>query len=233
MERGQHPALHTLWFNWSVARRAVKVAAIAELDSLKTFGNAVHLYVPRILIRRRNQGYAIGCLTIDAVQIATVCFRIVCHARCDSLHSGSALPGTRRTPFCRYSFELQESSTACVTSCRRATWPTQATGEHSLSKDPNRGAAVMNDAAPIGLACLSPDCRYLQINQRLTEICGISVEDHLGRSVIVFESPISPNEALRTSSRRSFTCPEWLHFQRRLLRQFEPAQMRAFLLRAH
>ena len=39
------------------------------------------------------------------------------------------------------------------------------------------------DTAPIGLACLSPDCRYLQINQRLTEICGISVEDHLGRFV--------------------------------------------------
>jgi PAS domain S-box-containing protein len=32
----------------------------------------------------------------------------------------------------------------------------------------------------------SPACRrirYLQINQRLTEICGISVEDHLGRFV--------------------------------------------------
>src|SRR6202012_2421436 len=39
------------------------------------------------------------------------------------------------------------------------------------------------DTAPIGLACLSPDCRYLQTNQRLTEICGISVEDHLGRFV--------------------------------------------------
>src|ERR1700755_2209929 len=39
------------------------------------------------------------------------------------------------------------------------------------------------DTAPIGLAFLSPDCRYLHINQRLTEICGISVEDHLGRSV--------------------------------------------------
>jgi PAS domain S-box-containing protein len=39
------------------------------------------------------------------------------------------------------------------------------------------------DTAPIGLAFLSPDCRYLQINQRLTEICGISVADHLGRSV--------------------------------------------------
>jgi PAS domain S-box-containing protein len=39
------------------------------------------------------------------------------------------------------------------------------------------------DTAPIGLALLSPDCRYLQINQRLTEICGISVEDHIGRTV--------------------------------------------------
>src|SRR4249919_2329799 len=39
------------------------------------------------------------------------------------------------------------------------------------------------DTAPIGLAFLSPDCRYLQINQRLTEICGISIEDHLGRYV--------------------------------------------------
>ena len=42
---------------------------------------------------------------------------------------------------------------------------------------------LIYDNAPIGLACLSLDCRYLQINQRLTEICGISVEDHLGRSV--------------------------------------------------
>jgi PAS domain S-box-containing protein len=42
---------------------------------------------------------------------------------------------------------------------------------------------LIYDTAPIGLAFLSPDCRYLQINQRLTEICGISVSDHLGRSV--------------------------------------------------
>jgi PAS domain-containing protein len=40
---------------------------------------------------------------------------------------------------------------------------------------------LIYDTAPIGLACLSLDCRYLQINQRLTEICGISVESHLGR----------------------------------------------------
>jgi PAS domain S-box-containing protein len=42
---------------------------------------------------------------------------------------------------------------------------------------------LIYDTAPIGLAFLSPDCRYLQINQRLTEICGIPVEGHLGRSV--------------------------------------------------
>ncbi|RXT49858.1 ATP-binding protein [Bradyrhizobium betae] len=42
---------------------------------------------------------------------------------------------------------------------------------------------LIYDTAPIGLAYLSPDCRYLQINQRLTEICGISVEGHLGRTV--------------------------------------------------
>src|ERR1044072_2630624 len=39
------------------------------------------------------------------------------------------------------------------------------------------------NTAPIGLAFLSPDCRYLHINQHLTEICGISVADHIGRSV--------------------------------------------------
>lgn len=42
---------------------------------------------------------------------------------------------------------------------------------------------LIYDTAPIGLAFLSPDCRYLQINQRLTDICGISVEGHLGRYV--------------------------------------------------
>jgi PAS domain S-box-containing protein len=42
---------------------------------------------------------------------------------------------------------------------------------------------LIYDTAPIGLAFLSPDCRYLYINQRLTEICGISVEGHLGRTV--------------------------------------------------
>ena len=51
----------------------------------------------------------------------------------------------------------------------------------SLLRQPS--LQLIYDTAPIGLAVLSLDCRYLQLNQRLTEICGISVEDHLGRSV--------------------------------------------------
>ncbi|WP_346656037.1 PAS domain-containing protein [Bradyrhizobium sp. dw_78] len=42
---------------------------------------------------------------------------------------------------------------------------------------------LIYDTAPIGLAFLSPDCRYVHINQRLTEICGIPIEGHLGRTV--------------------------------------------------
>jgi len=42
---------------------------------------------------------------------------------------------------------------------------------------------LLYETAPIGLAFLTPDCRYLQINRHLCEICGISVDDHIGRSV--------------------------------------------------
>jgi PAS domain S-box-containing protein len=42
---------------------------------------------------------------------------------------------------------------------------------------------LIYDTAPIGLAFLTPDCRYVLINQRLTEICGVSVAGHIGRSV--------------------------------------------------
>jgi PAS domain S-box-containing protein len=65
---------------------------------------------------------------------------------------------------------------------------TKSTGGQAAAKSevllfPQPALQLIYDTAPIGLACLSADCRYLQINQRLTEICGISVEDHLGRSV--------------------------------------------------
>src|ERR1700730_17770864 len=42
---------------------------------------------------------------------------------------------------------------------------------------------LIYETAPIGLAFLSTDCRYVMINQHLTEICGIPIEDHIGRSV--------------------------------------------------
>lgn len=55
----------------------------------------------------------------------------------------------------------------------------------TVSLDPPQQPSMqfLYDTAPIGLAYLSLDCRYLQINQHLTEICGISVEGHLGRTV--------------------------------------------------
>src|SRR5258708_2447952 len=53
----------------------------------------------------------------------------------------------------------------------------------SATYDQSPELGLIYDTAPIGLAFLTPDCRYLQINQRLTEICGISVADHIGRSV--------------------------------------------------
>jgi PAS domain S-box-containing protein len=42
---------------------------------------------------------------------------------------------------------------------------------------------LLYENAPIGLAFLTPDCRYRQINRRLTEICGLSIADHIGKSV--------------------------------------------------
>jgi PAS domain S-box-containing protein len=42
---------------------------------------------------------------------------------------------------------------------------------------------LLYENAPIGLAFLTPDCHYRQINRRLTEICGISIADHIGKSV--------------------------------------------------
>jgi PAS domain S-box-containing protein len=42
---------------------------------------------------------------------------------------------------------------------------------------------LLYETAPVGLAFLTPDCRYQLINRHLSEICGISVDDHIGRSV--------------------------------------------------
>lgn len=59
--------------------------------------------------------------------------------------------------------------------------PAPVLSGHPFAQQP--GLRQIYETAPIGLAFLSPDCRYLHINQRLTEICGISVEGHLGRTV--------------------------------------------------
>src|SRR5262249_33979929 len=56
-------------------------------------------------------------------------------------------------------------------------------GNSKHSYVPQPELQLIYDTAPVGLAFLTPDCHYVQINQRLTEICGISVADHIGRSV--------------------------------------------------
>jgi len=69
---------------------------------------------------------------------------------------------------------------------RRGAAPRQATKKSRRPVDhyaPLPALQLIYDTAPVGLAFLSPDCRYLQINQRLTEICGIPVADHIGRTV--------------------------------------------------
>jgi PAS domain S-box-containing protein len=68
---------------------------------------------------------------------------------------------------------------AAATGRTRPTDPSPRAHEHLLSPE----LALIYDTAPVGLAFLSPDCRYLQINQRLTEICGIPVADHIGHTV--------------------------------------------------
>src|SRR5262245_8063706 len=65
---------------------------------------------------------------------------------------------------------------------RRAAAPRRPRVRHKSFR-PLPELQLIYDTAPVGLAFLTPDCRYLQVNQRLTEICGISVADHIGRSV--------------------------------------------------
>jgi PAS domain S-box-containing protein len=61
--------------------------------------------------------------------------------------------------------------------------------DHDISHPDQIGALrspelqLIYETAPIGLALLSKDCRYLLINRHMTEICGISVAGHIGKLV--------------------------------------------------
>jgi PAS domain S-box-containing protein len=59
--------------------------------------------------------------------------------------------------------------------------PVNSSGAGSGSRTPE--LQLLYETAPIGLAFLTPDCRYQLINRHLCEICGLSVDDHIGRSV--------------------------------------------------
>jgi PAS domain S-box-containing protein len=88
-----------------------------------------------------------------------------------------------RTVFGSESADLQQAEVAMISS------NVVSALDGTLRLDPadlmkaSPGLQLVYETAPVGLAFLSTDCRYLMINQHLTEICGISIDDHLGRSV--------------------------------------------------
>src|ERR1700710_328717 len=45
------------------------------------------------------------------------------------------------------------------------------------------GLETVYDTAPVGLAVLDADCRYVRINARLAGFNGIPAADHLGKTV--------------------------------------------------
>src|ERR1700722_4142848 len=98
--------------------------------------------------------------------------------------TGSGTPSSRAAA----SVARSHSSGSTGASLRRA--PGAGDVDGAASRAPGMPAferspelQLLYDTAPIGLAFLTPDCRYQQINRHLTEICGISVADHIGRSV--------------------------------------------------
>jgi PAS domain-containing protein len=66
-----------------------------------------------------------------------------------------------------------------VTPVTPGMFQSEATGMFTSSPE----LRLIYKTAPVGLAFLSVDCRYLMINEHLTEICGLSIADHIGRSV--------------------------------------------------
>jgi len=56
--------------------------------------------------------------------------------------------------------------------------------------------AAIYDSAPIGLAVVDVDGRYIRVNKKLAEINGVAVEDHIGRTI----AEVVPNVSEKTMS---------------------------------
>ena len=68
-------------------------------------------------------------------------------------------------------------------SANRRSAPPKVASKNNPEYEPLPELQLVYETAPVGLAFLTPDCRYVHINQRLTEICGIPIADNIGRSV--------------------------------------------------
>src|ERR1700733_2846871 len=82
------------------------------------------------------------------------------------------------------STHTEKSTTEFAT---QSTGPPAVAGASAGASDPPGASSpelqLIYNTVPIGLAFLTPDCRYVVLNQRLSEICGVSIADHIGRSV--------------------------------------------------
>jgi two-component system CheB/CheR fusion protein len=72
--------------------------------------------------------------------------------------------------------------------------PLKSVGGPPETGSPQRAMELNSiyDNAPIGLAVLDTQLRYLRINKRLAEINGLTVEEHIGRSVREILPDIAP-----------------------------------------
>lgn len=71
---------------------------------------------------------------------------------------------------------------------------------HSGSKaQPAEQLAAMYAASSVGLAILDPDLRYVWVDDRFARLSGVSVADHIGRTV----GEITPDRADPAIDRKS------------------------------
>jgi PAS domain S-box-containing protein len=78
---------------------------------------------------------------------------------------------------------VTETTEKMVAEARRLQAEAALARSEALARAGAEHLAGIYDAAPVGLCVLDRDLRFVRVNRRLAEMNGISVQDHLGRSV--------------------------------------------------
>ena len=162
-----------------VARSIGIPAAISSVGSTCSHGGGSDAY-------RHSTAY--GCTTIDAAAIDTTVVNAnatnsngssICEASVEIVAIHTMLTITDAAsetmnrldmtdPFLKAGDQVESRESSASRLCRNDHGPPIHRRTHLRFF-----LKLIYDTALIGLTFLSPDCRHLQINQRLTEICGI------------------------------------------------------------